>query len=57
MCSTTYLDSYRFLVELERCLKPGGKIVMIEPANTRFSRLIFRRFHHEMFESVGRLEL
>ena len=23
---------------------------MIEPANTRFSRLIFRRFHHEMFD-------
>ena len=46
-------DSYRFLGELERCLKPGGKIVMIEPANTRFSRLIFRRLHHETFDPLA----
>ena len=43
-------DALRFLVELDRCLKPGGKIVMIEPANTWFSRLIFQHFHHERFD-------
>ena len=43
-------DALRFLVELDRCLKAGGKIVMIEPANTWFSRLIFQHFHHERFD-------
>lgn len=27
-------DSRQFFKEMQRCLKPGGKIVMIEPANT-----------------------
>lgn len=39
-----------FLNEVNRCLKPGGKLIMIEPANTLFSRFIYRNFHHEPFE-------
>ena len=39
-----------FFAEAERTLKPGGKIVMIEPANTAFSRFIFQNFHHENFD-------
>lgn len=38
-----------FLAEADRCLKPGGRIVMMEPANTWWGRLIFRNFHHEPF--------
>ncbi len=43
-------DSGKFLKELDRCLKPGGKAVMIEPANTPWGRFIYSNFHHEAFE-------
>ncbi|MBU2103020.1 MAG: class I SAM-dependent methyltransferase [Candidatus Omnitrophica bacterium] len=42
-----------FLKEVNRCLKPGGKLIMIEPANTVWSRFIWRYFHHEPFEPLG----
>ncbi len=47
-------DSPAFLRELDRCLKPGGKVVLIEPATTPWSRIIFRNFHHEPFDPEGR---
>jgi hypothetical protein len=31
-------------------LKPGAKVIMIEPTNTPFSRLIFKHIHHEQFD-------
>lgn len=43
-------DSRDFFREAARCLKPGGKIVMVEPANTLFSNFIYRNFHHEPFK-------
>jgi SAM-dependent methyltransferase len=43
-------DSENFFREAERALKFGGKIIMIEPANTLFSRFIFKNFHHEPFD-------
>ncbi|MGD9137437.1 MAG: class I SAM-dependent methyltransferase [Desulfobacterales bacterium] len=43
-------DTNAFLHEAKRCLVPGGRLIMVEPANTTFSRLIFKRFHHERFE-------
>jgi SAM-dependent methyltransferase len=43
-------DSCKFFLEAQRVLKPGGKIVMIEPANTPFSRFMFQKFHHENFD-------
>lgn len=46
-------DSRRFFQEASRCLKVGGKIVMIEPANTIWSRFIYKNFHHEPFETRG----
>jgi SAM-dependent methyltransferase len=39
-----------FLKELDRCLKNHGRIIMIEPANTFWSRIIFKNFHHEPFD-------
>jgi SAM-dependent methyltransferase len=41
----------RFFNEADRCLRPGGKIVMIEPANTGWARFIYRNFHHERFDT------
>lgn len=36
-----------FFEEAERVLRPGGRLVMIEPGITPVSRLIFRLFHDE----------
>ena len=35
----------RFLDEAYRCLRPGGELVLVEPAVTTFSRLYFRYLH------------
>ncbi|MDH5680435.1 MAG: class I SAM-dependent methyltransferase [Spirochaetota bacterium] len=43
-------DVRRFLSEASRCLKPGGRVVMIEPANTIWSRFVYKNFHHEAFD-------
>lgn len=44
---------YLFLKEAERTLVPGGKIVMIEPANSWFGQVIYKIFHHEPFDIKG----
>ena len=38
------------LREFERILIPNGKIVMIEPWATTFSKFIYKNFHHENFD-------
>ena len=43
-------DAQRFLSEAVRCLRPGGRIVMIEPANTVFARWVYTHAHHEPFD-------
>ncbi|MBS1634555.1 MAG: class I SAM-dependent methyltransferase [Bacteroidetes bacterium] len=48
---------YLFLKEAERTLLKGGKIVMIEPANSPLSRFIYKRFHHEPFDEKGPREI
>ena len=39
-----------FFNEAVRCLRVGGRIVLIEPWVSRWSRIIYRRLHHEPFE-------
>lgn len=39
----------RFLSEASRCLRTGGKILMIEPWVTPWSRFVYSRLHHEPF--------
>lgn len=46
-------DSERFLREARRVLANGGKIVMIEPANSLWGRFIYTNFHHEPFNPQG----
>ena len=41
---------FRFLQEAERCLRKGGRIVMIEPYNSSFGRFFYQHFHHECFD-------
>ena len=43
-------DCEQFFSEGQRVLKRGGKIIMIEPANTMMSRFIYQKFHHEEFD-------
>ena len=42
-------DVRRFFAEASRCLRSGGKILMIEPWVTPWSRFVYRNFHHELF--------
>ncbi|MDR1746543.1 MAG: class I SAM-dependent methyltransferase [Tannerella sp.] len=48
---------YLFLQEAQRTLVKSGRIVMIEPANTLFSRFIYKNFHHEPFNPKGEMEI
>jgi hypothetical protein len=48
---------FMFLSEAERTLISGGKILMIEPANTLLSRFIYKKFHHEPFDPDGEMEI
>lgn len=50
-------NPHLFLLEAQRCLMPGGKIVMVEPANTAFGRFIYKNFHHEPFDRKGAREI
>lgn len=46
-------DAKTFLEEVQRVLKPGGKMIMVEPANSFFGRLVYQNFHHEPFDPKG----
>ena len=46
-------DSFAFFQEIDRCLKIGGKVIMIEPANTLWGRFVYQNFHHEVFDPSG----
>jgi SAM-dependent methyltransferase len=46
-------DPRKLLNEAQRCLKPGGRLVMIEPANTFWGRLIRKNFHHELHDETA----
>lgn len=55
-------DAFAFLKNIEKTLKPGGRIVMIEPWVSSWSKIIYTRLHHEPldwetsewnFESTG----
>lgn len=39
-----------FFEEADRCMQAGAKVIMIEPAHTLLSRLIYTYLHHEPFE-------
>lgn len=40
-------DVAEFVSEAERTLRPGGRVVMVEPWNTRWSRFVHEKFHDE----------
>jgi SAM-dependent methyltransferase len=38
-----------FFAEAVRCLKPGGRVAMIEPWNSAWGRFVWQNAHHEAF--------
>jgi len=46
-------DPSAFLAEASRCLRVGGRVVCIEPANTAWARFVYTHFHHEEFDPSG----
>ena len=51
-------DVETFFREAQRVLRPGGRIICIEPWRTAWSRVIYRFLHHEPFiEDVGAWKL
>ena len=46
-------DSEKFLTEVLRTLKNDGVMIMTEPANSLWGRLIYKNFHHEPFNPNG----
>ena len=50
MYFTIYLIQKNFFSECYRALKFDGQILFIELANTWFSRIIYKNFHHEDFD-------
>lgn len=42
-------DPNKAFIEMSRCLKVGGKIIMVEPYNSIWGHLIYRYLHHEKF--------
>jgi SAM-dependent methyltransferase len=46
-------DIEKFLEEVSRVLVKNGKMILIEPANSWWGRLIYKNFHHEPFNPAG----
>lgn len=46
-------DAEKFLHETNRVLAKNGKLIMIEPSNSIWGRLIYKNFHHEPFDTKG----
>jgi len=44
-----FSDVHQFFSEAIRTLSPGGRVILIEPWNSRWARIIFR-FHSEKFD-------
>ena len=46
-------DPGRFFLEASRCVRNGGRILLIEPWHTSWSHLVYRNLHHEPFEPTA----
>ena len=44
----------RFLSEAARCLRAGGRILMVEPWVTSWSKIVYTHLHHEPFDPDAR---
>jgi SAM-dependent methyltransferase len=44
-------DAESFLREAARCLRPGGKVLMVEPWITTWSKFVYTYLHHEPIDA------
>lgn len=47
-------DPGAFFSEASRCVKSGGRCLMVEPWNTCWSRWVYKHLHHEPFDVNGK---
>jgi SAM-dependent methyltransferase len=47
-------DPKRFFTEAQRVLKPGGKVLMIEPYHSPVAAWLRKTFHHEPYDETAR---
>jgi len=50
-------DVRGFFLEATRCIRPGGKVVMIEPWRTRWSEWVYTHLHSESFSPESDWEI
>lgn len=50
-------DPIRFFNDAGRCVRSGGRCLMIEPWNTPWSRFIYQYIHYEPFDVNGRWQI
>lgn len=43
----------RFFAEAERCLAPGGRLIVIDPHGSIVGRVLYGALHHEPFDPSG----
>jgi SAM-dependent methyltransferase len=46
-------DPRAFFEESARCVRPGGRLVLLEPWVTSWSRVVYRYLHHEPFDPAA----
>lgn len=46
-------DAYAFFSEVSRCLKPGGKMLIIDQYHGWFSKFILKYLHHEAYDPTA----
>ena len=46
-------DPSLFFAEAARCVQSGGRCLLVEPWNTRWSRWVYQHLHHEPFDPNG----
>lgn len=44
----------QFFAEAMRTLRPGGRVIMMEPWVSAWSRVVYQRLHHEPFDAATR---
>jgi SAM-dependent methyltransferase len=44
-----------FLDEVTRCIRPGGRLIMIEPWVTNWSSFVYQNLHHEPFDPTSKV--
>ncbi len=50
-------NSNRFFYEIHRCLRKGGRFLMIEPTNNLWGSFVLQHIHHEHYDPMAEWEM